>query len=90
MHNQGETFDKGFTCEKEVNNKVEESYYHIKNLGKVGKYLTQVTTETMVHVFISTKLDCANALHVGLINKLKYILNSATSIVNANMDTLLR
>ena len=85
VRNLGVTFDESFTWEKEVNNKVRESYYHIKNLGKVRKYLTQVATETMVHAFISTKLDYANALLVGLpkclINKLQYVQNSAARIV---------
>ncbi len=88
------TFDKNFTWEREVKNKIWQSYYLIKNPEKVHKYLMQVATETMVHAFISTKRHYDNALLVGLlkclINKLQYMKNSVAhiGICNANMNTL--
>ncbi len=85
MTNIGVTFYMSFSYEKEVNNKDQESYYHINNLGNVCKYHIQVVTETMVHAFISTTINYANALLVGLpkcvINKLQYVKYSAVCIV---------
>ena len=85
VRNLGVIFDDAFTWEREVNTKVRESYYHIKNLGKIRKCLTTEATKTMVHAFVSTKLDYANSLLVALpkllINKLQCVQNSAARIV---------
>jgi hypothetical protein len=85
VRNLGVIFDDKFTWEREVNTKVRESYFHIKNLGKIRKCLTSEATNTMVHAFVSTKLDYANSLLVALpkllINKLQCVQNSAARVV---------
>ena len=85
VKNLGVLFDPQFTWEKEISNKVRESYYHIRNLGRVRKCLTADATETLVHAFISSKLDYANSLLYGLpnalISKLQCVQNSAARVV---------
>ena len=85
IRNLGVMFDQSFTWEKEVATKVKESYFHIKNLGKIRKFITPKACETMVHAFVSSKLDYSNALLYGLpaclINKLQCVQNSAARIV---------
>lgn len=85
VKNLGVIFDEHFTWEREVNNKVRESYFHIRNLGQARKYLTTDATETMVNAFVSSKLDYANALLVGLpkslLRKLQYVQNSAARVI---------
>ncbi len=57
VHNLGVIFDHYFTGEKEVNNKIKQCYYHIKNVGKAWSYLTCQATEILVHAFYYTKFD---------------------------------
>ena len=85
IRNLGVIFDDSFTWEKGVATKVRESYFHIKNLGKIRKYVTPKASEKTVHAFVSSKLDYSNALLYGLlnclINKLQCVQNSAARIV---------
>ena len=60
-------------------------YLHIRNIGKIRKYLTKEATEKMVHAFVSSRLDHHNSLLYGLpkhlTNKLQRIQNHAVRIV---------
>ncbi len=56
----GVTFEKSFSWEKEVNNKVWESYYHVRYLRIVHKYLTQFANLCFVQ-----KAKLATSFQVG-------------------------
>ena len=61
------------------------SYYHLRNISKIRKYLTEEATETRVHTFVSSKLDYCNPLLYGLpkhmISRLQSVQNTAARIV---------
>ena len=61
------------------------SYYHLRNISKIRKYLTEETTEILVLAFISSKLDYCNSLLYGLpkhmISSLQSVQNTAARIV---------
>ena len=58
---------------------------HFCNLSQIRWYLTDEATSTLVHSFITSKLDNLNALLYGLpdtkINKLQWIQNHAAKLV---------
>jgi len=54
-------------------------YYHLRNISKIRKYLTEETTEILVQAFISSKLDNCNSLLYGLS---KHIISSLQSVQN--------
>ena len=60
------------------------SFNRIRNLSKIGKYLTQESSEIAVHAFITSKLDYCNSLLYGCrkvqLKKLQYVQNTATRI----------
>ena len=64
---------------------VSSSMYHLKNITKIKRYLTKSETERLVHAFISSKLDYANALLYGVkqstLTKLQAVQNRAARIV---------
>ena len=64
---------------------VSSSMYHLKNTTKIKQYLTKSETERLVHAFISSKLDYANALLYGVkqstLTKLQAVQNRAARIV---------
>ena len=50
-------------------------HYHLRNISNIRKYLSEDTSEILVHAFISSKLDNCNSLLYGLpkhlLNKLR-------------------
>ncbi len=53
------------------------------------KYLTQQATETLVHAYVSSRLDYCNSLFYGLtkylIQRIQHVLNTAARIVTLSM-----
>ena len=83
--NLGVIFDKHLTLEPHVNNVVKSSFYNIKNLWKIRKFLNQDHTNIAAHAFVTSKLDYANALLGGapkfLIGRLQRVQNAAARVV---------
>ena len=61
------------------------SFYHLRNISRIRRYLTSETTEMVVHAFVTSKLDYCNSLLYGLpkflIAKLQSVQNSAGCLV---------
>ena len=70
-----------------IKNTVKCCHFHLRNIGKIRRFLTQDSTTKLVHAFISSRLDYNNALLYGLpksqINKLQRIQNTAARIVTS-------
>ena len=83
--NLGVTFDEWCNMEEHVKKICKTSYYHLRNTCKIRKYLTEETTEILVHAFVSSKLDYCNSLLYGLpkhmISSLQSVQNTAARIV---------
>ena len=67
------------------------SFYHLRNISKIRRYLSQDTTEILIHAYITSKLNNCNSLLYGLptymINKLQIIQNAAARIVTFTKKT---
>ena len=68
-----------------VSNVVRSASFHIRNIGRIRKYLDPHATEQVVHSFVTSRLDMGNSLLFGLpqdqINGLKRIQNAAARLV---------
>ena len=66
-------------------NTCKTAFYHLQNIAKIRNCLSQDNAETLVHAFISSKLDFCNALLYGLpqsvIDRLQYVQNCAARLV---------
>ena len=61
--NLGITFDECCNMEEHIVKKIcKTSYYHLRNISKIRKYLTEETMEILVQAFVSSKLDYCNSL----------------------------
>ncbi len=60
-------------------------FYHLKNIAKVRPFLSQANTETLIHAFITCRIDYCNALLSGLPKKniapLQLLQNSAARVL---------
>lgn len=85
VRNLGVLFDQTLSFVEHVSKLCKSSYYHIRNISKIRKYLDENSAETLVHAFVSSKLDYCNALLIGLpkyqIDRLKSVLNTAACII---------
>ena len=63
------------------------SFYHLRNLSRIRKYLTKESAAVVVHAFVTSKLDYCNALLYGLpkyqLQRLQYmyVQNTAARVV---------
>ncbi len=63
---------------------VKSCYFYLRKISSIRQYLTQSATETLIHAFISSRLDQCNSLYAHLpkyaINRLQKIQNAASRI----------
>ena len=85
VRNLGVHFDRHARMHVHVKNVCQASFYHLRNISKIRRYLSQDTTEILIHACITSKLDNCNSLLYGLptymINKLQTIQKAAARIV---------
>ena len=60
--NIGVMFNDVMNHEHQVQNIWKVAFFHIHNLSKIRKCLTQKKTETLVHAFATSKLDNCNSV----------------------------
>ena len=81
----GFKFDKYLCCHDQIKQVCKSSFYFIRNIAKIRNYLTDSATESVVHAFITSKLDYCNSLYYGLpkylLKRLQCIQNSAARLV---------
>jgi cellulose biosynthesis protein BcsQ len=84
--NIGVVFDQNMNFAKHVDTICHAGRYHLRNIGKIRKYLDASSTELVVHAFISTKLDYMNSLLYGLpatqLQKLQRLQNTAARVIS--------
>ena len=73
----GVIFDSGMTMEAHVNSVVRSAFYHIWRIGTIRDYLTHDAAVTLVHAYVSSRLDYCNTLLYGLPDKLIYKIQKA-------------
>jgi hypothetical protein len=83
--NLGVIFDASLSLDKHVNNVCRGAFLEIRKISRIRKYLNDKATETLVHSFVTSKLDYCNALLYGLpeklLQRLQRVLNCAARVV---------
>lgn len=85
VRNLGVIFDNNFTLQQHISKTIQICHMHLRNISSIRHYLTQSATETLIHAFITSKLDFCNTLYTNLpkknIYKLQKIQNAAAKLV---------
>ena len=83
--NLGVIFDSSMSLNAHISNIVRSASFHIRNIGRIRKYLNPHATEQIVHSFVTSRLDMGNSLLFGLpqdqIARLQRIQNNAARLV---------
>ena len=81
----GVILDTHLSFDSHVNKVVSESFYHLKNVSKIKRYLTPAETEKVIHAIVTSKFDYCNVLLNGIkssaITKLQKAQNYAARLV---------
>uniref|UniRef100_A0A672G1Q5 Reverse transcriptase domain-containing protein n=1 Tax=Salarias fasciatus TaxID=181472 RepID=A0A672G1Q5_SALFA len=85
VKNLGVIFDSELNFIPHIKNITKIGFYHLKNIARVRPFLSQASTEVLMHAFISCRLDYCNALLSGLpkknISNLQLLQNAAARVL---------
>jgi hypothetical protein len=85
VKNLGVVFDKHLAMDKHVNTISRTCHYHLRNIGRIRRYLTNDACRTVVQSLVTSRLDYGNALLHGQpktqTQRLQKIQNTAARIV---------
>ena len=81
----GVKVDPEITIEPQIADVCKSAYYHLKQINKIKKYLTEDSTKTLVHSLVTGRLDHCNSLYSGLtsqaIHRLQLAQNYAARVI---------
>ena len=73
--------DSDLNFNSHITTVIRSAYYHLKNISRIQKLMSQQDLEKLVHAFIFSRLDYCNGVVTGLtkksIRKLQLIQNAA-------------
>ena len=85
VRNIGATFDPNLKMEQQVSVTCKSAWYSLFQIGKIRPYITQDETKSIVHAYITSKIDQNNSLLIGcpdhLTAKLQKVQNAAAKII---------
>jgi hypothetical protein len=83
--NLGVIFDNTMRLDKHVTSLVSRSNFHLRNIGRIRRFLTDDAATKLIHALISSRLDNGNSLLYGLpdilLSKLQRVMNTAARIL---------
>ena len=66
---------------KKINSIRQSASYHLRNIAQISKHISFRHRETLIHAFVTSKIDHCNILLSGsLVRKLQYVQNSAARL----------
>lgn len=89
--NIGVIFDNELSLVDHITSVCKSCFFHIYNIWKIRKFLSQSACEILVHALISSKLDFCNSLLYGLhktsLKRLQCVQNAAARLVSLTKKT---
>ncbi len=84
--NLGVLFDSNLSFESHISSICKTTFFHFKYISKLRPMLSMTNAETLIHAFMTSRLDYCNALLGGcsarLINKLQLVQNAAARVLS--------
>ena len=81
----GATLDSTLKLEQQIALTCKSAWYHLHQISRVKKYLSQDQIKTLVHAYVTSRLDQNNALLVGLPKKslhpLQMVQNASARLI---------
>ena len=77
VRNIGAMFDSEMKMDAQVNRMCKSAWFHLYTIGKIRSYLSDDQTKSVVHAYVTPKLDGNNALLVG--PRREYLIDKTTT-----------
>ena len=91
VRNLGVMFDSNLTMDCHVTAVSKAAFCSIRNIGRIRKHLTRDAAETIIHAFVTSRLDSSNSLLYGITNsqlsRLQRLQNIAARIITHTKKT---
>ena len=92
VRNIGAYFDSEMKMDIQVKNMCKSAWLNLYNVGKIRNYLTEDQAKTVIHAYVTSKLDANNALLAGttrtktseLRSQLQRVQNAAAKLITRN------
>ncbi|TWW65029.1 Ankyrin repeat and SOCS box protein 13 [Takifugu flavidus] len=85
VRNLGVTFDQNLSFNSHIKLVSRSAFFHLRNITRIRKLLTQHDAEKLVHAFVTSRLDYCNSLLSGCPNNslrsLQLIQNAAARVL---------
>ena len=85
VRNLGVIFDSSLSLLPHIKNITKSAFFHLRNVAKIRPILSRPDAETLVHAFITSRIDYCNALFSGLpstvTNGLRLVQNAAARLL---------
>ena len=83
--NLGSWFDSQLSMSTHISKLCSSAFFHLHNIRRIRKFLIPVETKSLVHAFVTSRVDYCNSLLYGLpasqLNKVQCVLNTASRLV---------
>ena len=83
--NLGSWFDSQLSMPTHISKLCSSAFFHLHNIRRIRKFLSPVETNSLVHAFVTSRVDYCNSLLYGLpasqLNKVQLVLNTAARLV---------
>ena len=85
VKNLGVWLDSNLSMVEHITKASSAAFFHLYNIRRIRKYLSKENTETLIHAFVSSRIDYCNSLLYGVPNchlhKLQRVQNAAASLI---------
>uniref|UniRef100_A0A8C5CCP5 Reverse transcriptase domain-containing protein n=2 Tax=Gadus morhua TaxID=8049 RepID=A0A8C5CCP5_GADMO len=85
VRNLGVLFDPQLCFDQHIRSITRIAFFHLRNIARIRSMLSEVDAETLIHAFVSSRLDYCNALFSGLpnstIKSLQLVHNAAARLL---------
>ena len=65
--NLGSWFDSQLSMSSHISKLCSSAFFHLHNISCIRKFLSRVETESLVHAFVTSRVDYCNSLLYGLL-----------------------
>ena len=66
VRNLGSWFDSQLGMSTHIRNLCSSAFFHLHNISSIRKFLSPVETKSLVHAFVTSRVDYCNSLLYGL------------------------